>query len=70
MTGGVHVAAAAVPGPLPHLRDPRAAQLLVLALVAGELQVPLRRVVPMVLLGRTLRLVLLLGLGDYAHARL
>lgn len=38
--------------------------LFLLALLAGELRIPLRWVVPMVLIGRTLRFAFLLGLAD------
>lgn len=45
--------------------------LLVVALLAGHLRLPLRWVAPMVLVGRTLRFALVLGLADQliAHWR-
>lgn len=44
--------------------------LLILALVAGQLRLPLRWVIPMVLVGRTLRFAFLLGLVDQLAALL
>lgn len=42
--------------------------LLIIAVLAGQLRLPLRWVAPMVLVGRTVRFAVLLGLADQALA--
>ncbi|GAB95541.1 membrane protein YqaA with SNARE-associated domain [Kineosphaera limosa] len=44
--------------------------LLIVALLAGQLRLPLRWVFPMVLIGRTLRFAVVLGLADQLMTRL